>query len=41
MKLRSLVLNFQIHVSVSDLNIPTIDPPILLQQNRRIDYCII
>ncbi len=34
-KLRGLVLNFHIHVSVSDLYIPTIGPPILLQKNRR------
>jgi hypothetical protein len=33
MKLRGLVPNFHIHVSVSDLYIPTIDPPILLQQS--------
>jgi hypothetical protein len=30
-----LVPSFHIHVSVSDLHIPTIGPPILLQQNRR------
>ncbi len=36
MKLRGLVPN-QIHVSVSDLYIPTIGPPILLQQNRQTD----
>jgi hypothetical protein len=29
-KLRCLVLNFHIHVSVSDLYIPTTGPPILL-----------
>jgi hypothetical protein len=34
-KLYSLVPNFRIHVSVSDLCIPTIGPPTLLQQNRR------
>jgi hypothetical protein len=33
-KLRCLVPNFHIHVSVGDLYIPTIGPPILLQQNR-------
>jgi hypothetical protein len=33
MKLRSLVPNFYIHVSVSDLYIPTIGPPIFL-------YCV-
>jgi hypothetical protein len=33
MKLRGLVPNFYIHVSVSDLYIPTIGPPILL-------YCV-
>jgi hypothetical protein len=32
MKLRGLIPYFQIHVSVSDLYIPTIGPPILLQQ---------
>jgi hypothetical protein len=37
MKLRGLVPNFHIHVSVSDLYIPTIGPPILLQQNRWTD----
>ncbi len=35
MKLRGLVPNFSIHVSMSDLCIPIIGPPILLQQNRR------
>jgi hypothetical protein len=34
MKLRGLVPNFHIHVFMSDLYIPTIGPPILLQQNR-------
>jgi len=29
--------NFHIHVSVSDLCIPTIGPPIFLQQNRQTD----
>jgi hypothetical protein len=33
-KLRGLVPNFSIHVSVSNLYIPRIGPPILLQQNR-------
>jgi hypothetical protein len=33
MKLCGLVPNFHIHVSVSDLYIPTIGPPILLQQS--------
>jgi hypothetical protein len=33
MKLRGLVPNFHIHVSMSDLYIPTIGPPILQQQN--------
>jgi hypothetical protein len=33
MKLRGLIPNFCIHISVSDLYIPTIGPPILL-------YCI-
>jgi hypothetical protein len=32
-KLRSLSPNFHIHVSVSDLYIPTISLPILLQEN--------
>ncbi len=31
MKLRGLNPNFHIHISVSDLCIPTIGPPILLQ----------
>ncbi len=34
-KLHTLVPNFHIHVSVSDLYIPTIGPPVFLQQNRR------
>jgi hypothetical protein len=34
-KLRGLVPNVHIRVSVSDLNIATIGPPILLQQNRQ------
>jgi hypothetical protein len=37
MKLRGLFLNFHIHVSVSDLYIPTIGPPILLQQIRHVE----
>ncbi len=36
-KLCGLVPNFNIHVSVSDLYIATIGPPILLQQNRQTD----
>ncbi len=32
MKLHVLVPNFRIHVSVSDLYIPMIGPPILLQK---------
>jgi hypothetical protein len=32
-ELRSLTPNFHIHVSVSDLYIPTIGLPILLQEN--------
>jgi hypothetical protein len=36
-KLRSLCPNFYIHVSVSDLYISTIGPPIFLQQNRQTD----
>ncbi len=35
MKLRGLVRNNHIHVSLIDLYIPTIDPHILLQRNRR------
>ncbi len=38
MKLRGLVPNSYIHVSVRDLYIPTIAPPILLQQNRWTDH---
>jgi hypothetical protein len=34
MKLRILVPNFYIHVSVNDLHIPTICMLILLQQNK-------
>jgi hypothetical protein len=34
-KLRGLVPNFYIHTSVSDLYIPRISPPILLQPNRQ------
>jgi hypothetical protein len=34
-ELRGLSNNFHIHVSVSDLYIPTIGPPIFLQQNRQ------
>jgi hypothetical protein len=37
MKLRGLVHNFHIHVSVDDLYIPKIGPPSLLQQNRQIE----
>ncbi len=37
MKLRGLVPNFLIHVSVSALYIRTIGQPILLQQNRQAD----
>jgi hypothetical protein len=36
-KLRGLNPNFHIHVSVSDLQIPMIGPPIFLQQNRQND----
>ncbi len=36
-KLRGLSPNFHIHVSVSDLYIPTICPPIFLEQNRQTD----
>jgi hypothetical protein len=34
-KLRDLSLNFHIHISESDLYIPTIGSPIFLQQNRQ------
>jgi hypothetical protein len=37
MKLRILVPNFYICVSVTDLNIPTIGTPFFLQQNSRTD----
>jgi hypothetical protein len=36
-ELHGLSPNFHIHVSVSDLYIPRIDPHIFLQQNRQID----
>ncbi len=36
-KLRGLVPNFHIHTSVSDLYIPRIGPPNLLQPNRQTD----
>jgi len=36
-ELRGQSLNFHIQVSVSDLFIPTIDLPILLQENMRTD----
>ncbi len=36
-KLRGHSPNFHIHVSVSDLYIPTIDLPILLQENMWTD----
>ncbi len=38
MKLRGLIPNFHIYVSVSDLYFPTIGPAILLQQNWRTDH---
>jgi hypothetical protein len=41
MKLRGLVPNSYIHVSVSGLYIPRIHMPIWLQQNRQIDLGII
>ncbi len=37
MKLRNLVPNSYIHVSMSDSYIPTIGMPILLQENRWTD----
>jgi hypothetical protein len=36
-ELRGLSPKFHIHLSVSDLYIPTIGPPIFLQQNRQTD----
>jgi hypothetical protein len=36
-ELRDLSPNFHIHVSMSDLYIPTFGPPIFLQQNRQTD----
>jgi hypothetical protein len=36
-ELLGLSPNFHIHVSVSDLYIPTIGPPIFLQQDRQTD----
>ncbi len=36
-KLRVLSLNLYIHLSVRDLYIPTIGPPIFLQPNRQTD----
>jgi hypothetical protein len=38
MNLRGLSPNFHIHVSASDLYIPTIGQPVFLQQNRQIDW---
>jgi hypothetical protein len=37
-KLRGLVPSFHIHTSVSDLYIPWIRPPILLQPNRQTEW---
>ncbi len=37
LKLPCVVPNFHIHISVSDLYIPMIGPPIFLQQNRQTD----
>jgi hypothetical protein len=37
-ELRRLSPDFHIHVSVSDLYIPRIDPHIFLQQNRQTDH---
>jgi hypothetical protein len=34
-ELRGLSPKFHIHLSVNDLYIPRIDPPIFLQQNRQ------
>ncbi len=36
-ELRGLSPNFLVHVSVSDFYIPTIGPPIFLQQNKQTD----
>jgi hypothetical protein len=36
-KLRGLIPNFYIHISVSDLCIPTIGPHVFLQPNRQTD----
>jgi hypothetical protein len=36
-ELRGLSPNFHIHVSVSDLYIPVVGPPIFLQQNMQTD----
>jgi hypothetical protein len=41
MKLRGLSPNSYIHVSVSDLYIPRIDLPILLQENRWTIYKVL
>ncbi len=38
MKLRGHIPNLHIYVSVGDFYIPTIGPPILLQQNWRTDH---
>jgi hypothetical protein len=35
LELRGLSPNFHIHVSVSDLHVPMISPPIFLQQKRQ------
>ncbi len=42
MKLCSILSNFHIHVSISDLHIPMISPPILLQkkEDRSWEYVI-
>ncbi len=36
-ELRGLSPNFHIHVSISDLFIPTLSPPIFMQHNRQTD----
>jgi hypothetical protein len=38
MKLRGLIPNIHIHISVSNLYISTIGPPMLLQLNRNISW---
>ncbi len=37
-ELRGFSPNFHIHAPVNDLDIPTIGPPVFLQQNRQTDH---